>query len=166
MALVCTPWMVGGMQALRYEQRVIARGFRYRLDPLPEQEDLLRQFSGVCRLVYNLALEQRATWGRSHRIGYVAQAADLTRLRAEFDWVRAVYVSCQQQALRDLDRAFQNFFAGRAAFPAPAGAERTTPSASPAGRSRPGASTASGRPYACPRSAGLSSATRARCAAA
>ncbi|WP_307356223.1 RNA-guided endonuclease InsQ/TnpB family protein [Methylobacterium brachiatum] len=35
------------------------------------------------------------------------------------DWVRAVSVSCQQQALRDLDRAFQNFFAGRAGFPGP-----------------------------------------------
>lgn len=97
----------------------IARGFRYKLEPLPEQEGLFRQFAGVCRLTYNLALEQRATWGRKYRLGYNAQAADLTRLRAEFDWVRAIYVSCQQQALRDLDRAFQNFFAGRASFPRP-----------------------------------------------
>lgn len=98
---------------------MIARGFRYKLEPLPEQEALFRQFAGVCRLVYNLGLEQKATWGREHRLGYVAQAADLTKLRAEFDWIRAVYVSCQQQALRDLDRAFQNFFAGRASFPRP-----------------------------------------------
>lgn len=46
--------------------------------------------------------------GRKLRLGYVAQAADLTRLRAEFEWVRAVYVSCQQQALCDLDCAFGN----------------------------------------------------------
>jgi len=98
---------------------VIARGFRFKLHPTAEQEDLFRQFAGVCRLVYNLALEQRATWGRRHRLGYVQQAAELTRLRAEFDWIRAVYVSCQQQALRDLDRALQNFFAGRASFPRP-----------------------------------------------
>lgn len=98
---------------------MIARGFRFKLEPTVEQEALFRQFAGVCRLTYNLALEQRATWGRKHRLGYVAQAADLTRLRAEFDWVRAVYVSCQQQALRDLDRAFQSFFAGRASFPRP-----------------------------------------------
>ena len=97
----------------------IARGFRYRLEPLPEQEALFRQFSGVCRLVYSLALEQRATWGRKHRLGYGAQAADLTRLRSEVEWIRAVYVSCQQQALRDPDRAFGNFFAGRASFPRP-----------------------------------------------
>jgi len=98
---------------------MIARGFRFKLDPTPEQDALLRQFAGVCRLVYNLALEQRATWDRKHRIGYVGQAAELTRLRAEFDWIRAVYVSCQQQALRDLDQAFQNFFAGRASYPQP-----------------------------------------------
>src|SRR3954454_1806585 len=98
---------------------MIARGFRYKLEPTAEQEVLFRQFSGACRLVYNLALEQRAVWGRKHRIGYVQQAADLTRPRAEFDWIRAVYVSCQQQALRDLDKAFTNFFAGRASFPRP-----------------------------------------------
>jgi putative transposase len=96
---------------------MLARGYRFKLDPTAEQEALFRQFAGVCRLVYNLGLEQRATWGRKHRIGYVQQAADLTRLRAEFDWIRAVYVSCQQQALRDLDRAFVNFFAGRARYP-------------------------------------------------
>src|SRR5215204_1800336 len=69
---------------------MIARGFRFKLEPTAEQEALFRQFAGVCRLVYNLGLEQRATWGRKHRIGYVQQAADLTRLRAEFDWIGAV----------------------------------------------------------------------------
>ena len=98
---------------------MIARGYRFKLCPTAEQDALFRQFAGVCRLVYNLALEQRATWGRRHRLGYVQQAAELTRLRAEFDWIRAVYVSCQQQALRDLDRAFVNFFAGRARYPTP-----------------------------------------------
>src|SRR5215211_3452247 len=96
---------------------MIARGYRFKLHPTTEQEALFRQFAGVCRLVYNLGLEQRATWGRKHRIGYVQQAAELTRLRAEFDWIRVVSVSCQQQALRDLDRAFTNFFAGRARYP-------------------------------------------------
>lgn len=98
---------------------MIARGFRFKLDPKPEQEDLFRQFAGVCRLVYNLALEQRSTWGRSHRIGYVLQAADLTRLRADFEWIRAVPVACKQQALRDLDKAFAGFFAGRTRYPKP-----------------------------------------------
>ena len=98
---------------------IIHRGFRFKLKPTDKQEGLLRQFSGVCRLVYNLALEQRRTWGRAHRIGYVQQSADLTRLRAEFDWIAAVSQTCQQQALRDLDRSFANFFDGRASYPTP-----------------------------------------------
>src|SRR5215204_4356412 len=102
---------------------MIARGFRFKLSPTPEQEAIFRQFAGVCRLVYNLALEQRRDWWRPYkretgqRLNSVAQARQLTDLRAEFDWIRAVYASCQQQALRDLDRAFLNFFAGRARYP-------------------------------------------------
>jgi putative transposase len=104
---------------------MIARGFRFKLCPTAEQEALFRQFAGVCRLIYNLALEQRQHWWRRYeretgqRLNYVAQARQLTDLRAEFDWIRAIYVSCQQQALRDLDRAFANFFAGRARYPSP-----------------------------------------------
>lgn len=97
----------------------ISRSYRYRLNPTAEQDVILLQAVGVCRLIYNIALEQRSVWGRRHRIGLSIQGRDLTRLRTEFDWIRAVSVDCQQQALRDLDRAFQNFFAGRASFPSP-----------------------------------------------
>ncbi len=102
---------------------MILRGFRYKLSPSADQEAMFWRFAGVCRLVYNLALEQRRDWWRHYeretgsKLNYVAQARQLTDLRAEFDWIRAVYVSCQQQALRDLDKAFTNFFAGRARYP-------------------------------------------------
>ncbi len=101
------------------------RGLRYRLEATAEQEELFVRFAGVCRLVYNLALEQRRDFYRQyHRVtgkqlSYLAQAAELTKLRAEFEWIAAVYVSCQQQALRDLDCAYQNFFTGRAGYPTP-----------------------------------------------
>lgn len=104
---------------------MILRGFRYKLAPAPEQELLFRQFAGVCRVVYNLALEQRRDHWRAfqratgQRLNYVAQARELTALRAEVDWIAAVSQTCQQQALRDLDRAYGNFFAGRAAYPSP-----------------------------------------------
>lgn len=35
------------------------RGYRYRLAPTPDQEAGLLKTAGVCRLVWNLALEQR-----------------------------------------------------------------------------------------------------------
>ena len=37
-------------------------------------------------------------------------------LREEYDWIRAVHVTPQQQALRDLDRAYANFFNGIANY--------------------------------------------------
>lgn len=104
---------------------IVHRAFRYRLDVSPQQQVRLRQFAGVVRLVYNLALEQRRDWWRHYRratggnLNYVAQARELTALRAEFDFIAAVSQTCQQQALRDLDRAFGNFFSGRASFPTP-----------------------------------------------
>ena len=101
------------------------RAFRYKLALTPEQDAVLRQVSGVCRLVYNLALKQRRNWWQTYhrqtgrRLNYIAQARELTALRAAFDWIAAVHVTPQQQALRDLDRAFANFLTGRAGYPSP-----------------------------------------------
>ncbi|WP_051949314.1 RNA-guided endonuclease TnpB family protein [Methylosinus sp. PW1] len=104
---------------------MIKRGFRYRLDPTDEQELMFRKFAGVCRAVYNAALHQREVFWRQHlrtegrHVSYVGQAAELTALRAEFDWIREVSQACEQQALRDLDNAFQRFFDGVSGYPTP-----------------------------------------------
>ncbi|MDV8070658.1 hypothetical protein R4P64_29425 [Rhodococcus sp. IEGM 1366] len=42
---------------------------------------------------------------------------DPPEARAEFDWLRAASTVVQQGALRDLDRAFTNFFARRSGYP-------------------------------------------------
>ena len=104
-------------------------GYQYKLHPSDEQGDeqvtLFVQFAGVCRLVYNLAFEQRRDFWRQFKactgnsINYLAQARELTMLREEYDWIRAVHVTPQQQALRDLDRAYANFFDGIAKYPSP-----------------------------------------------
>ncbi|MBO9428316.1 RNA-guided endonuclease TnpB family protein [Sulfitobacter sp. R18_1] len=97
----------------------ITRHYKYKLKPTREQEYLFRECAGVCRLVYNLAREQRRIWGKSHGCNFHTAAADLKDLRREFDFVGAVSQTAQQQALKDLDKAFQSFFAGRASFPSP-----------------------------------------------
>lgn len=104
---------------------MIQRGFRFKLYPTGEQATLFAQFAGVCRLVYNIALEQRRDHWRQFKactgknISYPSQARELTQLRAEYDWIGAVHVTPQQQALRDLDRAYQTFFKGIAKYPSP-----------------------------------------------
>ncbi|NHP18580.1 transposase [Rhodococcus sp. IC4_135] len=86
------------------------------------QLDVLVMHCDHARFVYNVGLEQRSWWTQSRRhfrqkINYVSQAADLTAARREFDWLRAGSTVVQQGALRDLDRAFTNFFARRAGYP-------------------------------------------------
>lgn len=92
---------------------------------------VLRMHCDHARYVYNLGLEHRKLAYRhklsyGHRpgyrdrhrgSGYVSQAALLTEARGEFDWLREGSTVVQQGALRDLDRAFTNFFDGRAKHP-------------------------------------------------
>ncbi|MCW3784291.1 helix-turn-helix domain-containing protein, partial [Defluviimonas salinarum] len=104
----------------------VIRGHVYRLKPTPEQDALMARTAGVTRLVYNLALEQRRTWGgrrygggRSRTFGAKGLSGELSELRRTFDWIGAVSQTAQNQALIDLDRAFANFFEGRAGYPKP-----------------------------------------------
>lgn len=93
------------------------RAVTYRLYPTRAQEEILTQFVGACRYVYNLALEQRETWSRRHPITFASQCRETTLLRAEAEWLRAVPADFLHQAVQDLDRAFKGFFAGRAGYP-------------------------------------------------
>jgi len=93
---------------------------RFRLYPTPEQAVQMAQIGGACRFVYNLALEQRRDFYRPGRkIDFASRCRELTLLRAETDWLKAAPVHTLQQALRDLDRAYRNWWAGRAKAPTP-----------------------------------------------
>ena len=92
----------------------------FRLYPTPEQAAQMVQIAGACRFVYNLALEQRRDWYRpGRRFNFASQCREVTQLRAEVDWLKAVPVHTLQQALCDLERAYQNWWAGRAQAPTP-----------------------------------------------
>jgi len=92
----------------------------YRLYPTPEQAQQMAQIAGSCRYVFNLALEQRRDWYRPGRkFNFASQCREVTMLRAEVDWLKAAPVHTLQQALKNLDRAYQNWWAGRADYPTP-----------------------------------------------
>ena len=101
------------------------RGFTYRLKPTFEQEDKFFQFAGVCRLVWNLALEQRRDHWRNYQaragdnLNYVTQARELTALRREVDFIRAVSQTSQQYVLKSLDDAYRRLFKGLGGCPQP-----------------------------------------------
>ena len=101
------------------------RAYKYRIYADREAEDFFARCCGVVRLVYNIALEQRSSFWRQFKraegknISYPSQAGELTMIRAEVPWIAECPIDAQQQALRDLNQAFQNFFAGRAGYPRP-----------------------------------------------
>ncbi|GBE66079.1 transposase [Mycobacterium sp. MFM001] len=65
------------------------------------------------RFVWNLAVEQQQLWQRGRRgPDYHEQSAQLTEIRAEYDWLAAGSQTVQQQALRDFAQAMRNYFAG------------------------------------------------------
>jgi putative transposase len=96
--------------------------YKFRIYPDPEQASLFRRTAGCCRLVYNLCLEQRRLeWHRSapRRITAAGQMRELKDLKAAAPFLKDVPHHPLQQAIRDLDRAFTNFFEGRASYPKP-----------------------------------------------
>jgi transposase len=97
------------------------RAYTYRFYPTETQKHLLARTFGCCRYVYNWALRERtdAYYKHGQRIGYHETSAALTLLkqREETAWLAEVASVPLQQALRHLDRAFRNFFEGRAAYP-------------------------------------------------
>jgi putative transposase len=97
------------------------QGFKFALRPNGEQARNMQQFAGACRFVYNAALELQSSRyqdGGKH-LTYAALCRELTECRTEYPWLADVPVHALQQSLKDLCRAFTNFFAQRASYPKP-----------------------------------------------
>ena len=86
---------------------------RFRLLPTPVQQVVLLEHCRHARFVWNLAVEQQQLWQPGRRApGYNEQSAQLTEIRAQYDWLAAGSQTVQQQALRDFAQAMRNFFTG------------------------------------------------------
>lgn len=102
---------------------MLYRGYTFRLHPTPEQAEKLARFAGVCRLVWNLALEQRRDHWRRYQavtggnLNRMAQSRELTLLRAQYDFIREVPQAAEQRALVDLEEAFMRMWRNGAGFP-------------------------------------------------
>ena len=96
------------------------KGIKFRIYPNREQQNLINQTLGCCRLIYNKGLAMRKDgFAAGQKVGYVQTSAMLTDLKrqADFVFLRDVDSIALQQSLRDLDRSFKNFFEKRAGYP-------------------------------------------------
>jgi putative transposase len=94
---------------------LVQQAFRFELDPNRAQRVLLAKSVGARRFVYNwgLAESQRAyeATGKRPRLGDLK--SQLVRLKkTECPWLYEVSAHIGQQALADLERAFERFFKG------------------------------------------------------
>ena len=97
------------------------QAYRFELRPSGFQARQLRCFAGACRLVFNRALaiqrERHAQGLNNESLNALSKRLTGWRNDSATPWLAQAPVHPQQQALRDLRRAYANFFAGRACRP-------------------------------------------------
>lgn len=94
---------------------------KVRIYPNQEQQIALAQNFGCCRFVWNYYLNKTNTQHEETGKGlsYCDMAKDLTQLKNldDFSWLKNATAATLQQALKNLESAFKNFFQHRARFP-------------------------------------------------
>jgi putative transposase len=91
---------------------MIDKAYRCRLYPNGEQTTLIEKTFGACRWVYNASLEAKsAEWhDRKTNVSSYELMKLLTKVKQVVPWLYEVPNSALQQTIRDLDKAYQNFF--------------------------------------------------------
>ncbi len=97
------------------------QAYKFELMPDGEQARDMRRFAGSCRFVYNeaLAMQKDNHEAGNKFIGFAGLCKALTGWRQgdEMPWLKDAPCHPLQQALKDLERAYKNFFEKRADFP-------------------------------------------------
>ncbi|MER2490231.1 transposase, partial [Escherichia coli] len=90
------------------------QAFKFQLRPGGQQEYEMRRFAGACRFVFNRALARQ---NENHEAGnkyipYGKMASWLVEWKnaTETQWLKDSPSQPLQQSLKDLERAYKNFF--------------------------------------------------------
>lgn len=99
----------------------IRQGFKFRLKPKRMRIAKMRRFAGCCRFVWNkaLALEKENYEETGKCLGYNKLAGLLVEWKKDDGtaFLKDAHSQILQQTLRNLDKAYLNFFEKRAGFP-------------------------------------------------
>ena len=95
------------------------RAFKYRIYPTAVQKLQIAKTIGCARFVYNDALDcRKVAWEVACiSLNYNWTSQSLTSMKNRLTFLKDVDKFALQNALRDLDTAYKNFFAGRANYP-------------------------------------------------
>ena len=95
------------------------KGFKVRIYPTKEQQALLEKTFGASRFVYNHFLKLKSYLYQEFKIKitYKHTSKMLTELKRQKQWLRVPDKWALQNALKDLDSAYINFFRGQSKYP-------------------------------------------------
>ena len=97
------------------------KAYKFRLYPNEEQKQFINQNIGNARFIYNhcLAMKKDLWKNEQKTISIKELSKHITDLKKyqEYEWLKLSDSIALQQALRDLDTAFQRFFKKKAKYP-------------------------------------------------
>ncbi|WIM84511.1 transposase [Gallibacterium anatis] len=99
---------------------LLRKAFKFEIMPNGEQSRKIKQFCGCCRFVFNRALawqNEQYEQDNSFKFSYTKIANLLPQWKKELSWLKECHSQVLQQSLKDLEKAFKNFFQQRADFP-------------------------------------------------
>ena len=93
-------------------EQAVRKTYKYKLKPTPQQARELGRVLGLCRWLYNTALEQRiVAWQRARvSVSRFQQEAELKDIRAAMPEYAAIHSHILQDVLARLDKTYQAFF--------------------------------------------------------
>ena len=93
---------------------IMEMAFKYRIYPNKEQTIMLNKSFGCNRYIFNYFLGYKSTKYKESKnsISYKECSSLLTSLKSSYEWLKEIDSISMQQTLRDLDRAYKNFFKG------------------------------------------------------
>jgi transposase len=93
--------------------------YRFGLEPVGRQDLELERTASVSGFIYNWGLDRCQTYYQANgkSLAWSQLSRELTELKRSEPWLYDFDSQMLQQALANLQRAYGNFFAGRARFP-------------------------------------------------
>ena len=90
------------------------KAYKFRLYPNRQQEELIRKTCGCARFVYNTTLAARQD---AYKAGTSLSGNDCVKmlpgLKVKYPWLKEVDSTALQSSVKNMDKAYQNFFSSR-----------------------------------------------------
>ena len=92
----------------------VYKTYKYKLKPNTTQRNAFERYLGVCRFLYNSALEHRIVTYQSNGASVSAyeQMKELPSIKKDLPWIGDIYSQVLQNVILRVDKSFKRFFNG------------------------------------------------------